>query len=120
IWPVRPAKVTSGFGMRDGAMHNGLDLSAPKGAPIRAAADGTVIYEGDGLSGYGNLIILDHGGGYTTIYAHNDDNRAALGERVKQGEVIGFVGETGRASNPHCHFEIRRKTRALNPLDYLP
>ncbi|MCB1055032.1 MAG: M23 family metallopeptidase [Acidobacteria bacterium] len=113
-------RVTSGYGSRDGAMHHGLDIAAAEGTPIKASASGKVIYSGNGLRGYGNLIIVDHGDDYRTIYAHNRSNRVSVGQQVRQGEVIGYVGRTGRATAPHCHFEIRRKTTPLNPTLFLP
>jgi len=119
-WPIHPARVSSGFGRRDGAMHNGIDIAANPGTPIMASAPGRVVYSGNGLRGYGNLIIIEHKDDFRTIYAHNQANKVPFGAEVRKGQVVALVGQTGRATAPHLHFEIRLKTRALNPLDYLP
>ena len=118
-WPVR-GRVTSAFGMRNGAHHEGLDISARQGTKIRAAAAGRVIHNDDDLAGYGNLIILKHKGSLSSVYAHNRYNLVRVGQFVEKGQVIAEVGYTGRASNPHLHFELRRNGTAVNPLDYLP
>jgi murein DD-endopeptidase MepM/ murein hydrolase activator NlpD len=117
-WPVA-GKITSKFGPRRGSFHDGLDISAPLGTPILAAASGEVIYSG-ALRGYGNLVILRHRGGYVTIYAHNQKNLVREGKAVRRGQVIARVGQTGRASGPHLHFEVRKDNLARNPLRYLP
>lgn len=118
-WPVS-GTLTSHFGTRDGGAHDGIDVGAPEGTAIVAAADGSVIYAGDGLRGYGNLIILKHSGGYSTIYAHNRSNRVRKGAYVAAGETIAEVGQTGRASAPHLHFEVREGKKPVDPLQYLP
>lgn len=118
-WPTR-GKISSSFGKLDDRNHDGIDISADRGTEILAAADGTVIYAGNGLRGYGNLIILKHPNGYSTIYAHNQDNLVKKGSFVAKGEKIGTVGSTGRSSGPHLHFEIRAGKKPVNPLKYLP
>jgi murein DD-endopeptidase MepM/ murein hydrolase activator NlpD len=118
-WPVT-GPVASHFGLRDGRMHSGLDLTAPSGAEIRAARDGTVVYSGNGFSGYGNLVILDHGDGYVSLYAHNLRNLVREDDRVSRGDPIGLVGMTGNATAPHLHFEIRQEDRPVDPLALLP
>ena len=118
-WPLEIGRVTSAFGARHDAHHDGIDISAPHGTPVRAAADGTVLYS-DRLRGYGNLIIVDHGHGYATVYAHNARNGVAAGQRVRAGQVIATVGQSGRASSPHLHFEVREDNVARDPLAYLP
>ncbi|HXH71567.1 MAG TPA: M23 family metallopeptidase [Mariprofundaceae bacterium] len=118
-WPLN-GTITSGFGSRGSRMHDGVDIGAPAGTPVRAAADGEVVYSDHRLSGYGNLIILRHGGDVFTAYAHNQRNLVRKGDRVKQGDVIARVGETGRASGPHLHFEVRRGSTPVDPLAYLP
>ncbi len=118
-WPVR-GTVTSGYGFRGGLHHDGLDISAEEGTSIQAAADGRVLYAGDGLSGYGNLIIVRHAGDLATVYAHNKENRVKKGDFVAAGQVLGTVGQTGRASAPHLHFEVRRGKKAVDPTEYLP
>ena len=117
-WPTR-GRVTSRFGMRNGAHHDGIDVSAREGASIQAAESGRVIHSDDRLSGYGNLIIIKHAGLLSSVYAHNRRNLVKVGEFVDKGQVIAEVGQTGRVSAPHLHFEVRRNGRAVNPLDYL-
>jgi murein DD-endopeptidase MepM/ murein hydrolase activator NlpD len=119
IWPVR-GNVTSSYGLRNMARHDGIDISARPGTLIRAAEAGRVVHSDDELSGYGNMIILKHSGAYATVYAHNHRNLVEEGQFVEKGDVIGEVGQTGRASAPHVHFEVRRNGSPQNPLDYLP
>ncbi len=119
VWPVANGVVSSDFGPRGAAHHDGIDISTPVGTPVRAARAGRVIYN-DTLRGYGNLLILEHENGYATVYAHNRENRPPVGATVQQGEVIGAVGVTGKASGPNLHFEIRKDNVARNPLYYLP
>ncbi|MGB9856672.1 MAG: murein hydrolase activator EnvC family protein [Dictyoglomaceae bacterium] len=123
-WPVIGA-VTSGFGMRrhpllGGAymMHTGIDISADYGTPVRAVAPGKVIYA-DWYGGYGKLVILDHGGEITTLYAHLSRIVVELGEQVSEGQVIGYVGSTGLSTGPHLHFEVRVDGRPQDPLPWL-
>ena len=114
IWPLRNYRVSSPFGRRWGRLHAGIDLRAPKGTPIRAAADGRVVfagYRGD----YGQKIILSHGEGIETVYAHNSRNLVRRGQRVRQGDVIGHVGRSGNATGYHVHFEFRRHGRPVDP-----
>jgi len=118
LWPVE-GKITSNFGPRRGSFHDGLAIAAPLGTPILAAANGEVIYSGS-LRGYGNLVILRHRAGYVTVYAHTQKNLVQEGERVRRGQAIARVGQTGRASGPHLHFEVRKDNLAKNPLRYLP
>lgn len=118
IWPVRGVTV-SGYGPRNGSFHDGIDISAPEGTPIRAVQHGEVIYS-DQLRGYGNLIIIRHGDGLVSVYSHNRKNLVREGQKVAKGEVIGEVGSTGRVSGPHLHFEVRRNNKARDPLHYLP
>jgi murein DD-endopeptidase MepM/ murein hydrolase activator NlpD len=117
IWPV-DAPITSPFGWRWGRMHTGVDLGAPYGTPIKAAAAGTVIYAG-WLGGYGNLTVIDHGGGLATAYAHQSSIAVAVGQQVAQGEIIGNVGSTGHSTGPHLHFEVRVNGQPVDPLGYL-
>jgi murein DD-endopeptidase MepM/ murein hydrolase activator NlpD len=116
IWPVS-GPVTSGFGWRWGRMHEGIDVSAPCGTAIRAAAAGTVIYAG-WMGGYGNISIIDHGGGIATAYAHQSAISVGGGS-VAQGQVIGAVGNTGYSTGCHLHFEVRVNGSAVDPLGYL-
>jgi murein DD-endopeptidase MepM/ murein hydrolase activator NlpD len=117
IWPVE-GPVVSGFGMRWGRMHEGIDIAAPAGTPVGAAASGTVIYAG-WLGGYGNLVVLDHGSGLATAYAHASAILVQVGRGVSQGETISLVGSTGHATGPHLHFEVRVNGLAVDPLGYL-
>lgn len=119
IWPLR-GKVLSAFGEKKGGEHNdGINIEAKRGEAIRAAADGTVIYAGNELRGFGNLVLIKHADGWTTAYAHNDSLLVRRGAQVKRGQVIAKAGSTGSVSSPQLHFEIRRGTHAVNPSDYL-
>ena len=117
VWPVL-GPVTSPFGWRWGRMHEGIDIGAASGTPIRAAAAGTVIYAG-WLGGYGNLSVIDHGGGVATAYGHQSGLAAGNGAFVAQGQVIGYVGSTGHSTGPHLHFEVRVNGVPQDPLGYL-
>ncbi len=116
-WPVS-GPVTSGFGMRWGRMHEGIDIMCSTGTPVRAAAAGTVIYAG-WLGGYGNLVVVDHGGGLSTAYAHNSSLASSVGQSVAAGQVVSYSGSTGNSSGPHVHFEVRVNGSAVDPLGYL-
>ena len=118
---VRPigGPVTSGYGMRAGRMHHGVDIPAATGTPIRAAAAGTVSASG-WRGGYGNAVYIDHGGGMQTRYAHQvRQPPVAIGQRVTAGQVIGHVGSTGDSSGPHLHFEVRLNGASQDPLRYI-
>jgi murein DD-endopeptidase MepM/ murein hydrolase activator NlpD len=117
IWPVN-GTVVSGYGMRWGRLHEGIDITAPTGTPIWAAAAGTVIHAG-WLGGYGNLVVVDHGNGLATAYAHASAILVGVGQSVSQGETIALVGSTGNSSGPHLHFEVRVNGVAVDPLLYL-
>jgi murein DD-endopeptidase MepM/ murein hydrolase activator NlpD len=117
IWPVN-APITSPFGWRWGRMHEGVDLGAAYGTPIAAAAAGNVIYAG-WEGGYGNLVVIDHGGGLATAYGHQSQIAVSLGQSVAQGQTIGYVGSTGHSTGPHLHFEVRVNGQAVDPLGYL-
>lgn len=116
-WPAS-GPVTSAYGSRWGRLHEGIDIGAPYGAPIVAAAAGTVIYAG-WLGGYGNLVVIDHGGGVATAYAHQSQIAVSVGQVVSRGQTIGYVGSTGYSTGPHVHFEVRVDGRAVDPLGYL-
>jgi len=119
IWPLASGTLTSSFGPRGESFHDGIDISAPAGTPVSAAREGTVIYS-DTLRGYGNVVIVEHGGGYATVYAHNDQNLVRAGEHVRQGQAVSRVGRSGRTSGPNLHFEIRKDNVARNPIYFLP
>lgn len=111
-------RFTSGFGMRWGRMHYGIDLAAPVGTPIYASDDGVVVcaeYQGS----FGKIVKIDHGNGFETYYAHNSEILVNLNEPVKKGQIIAKMGSTGRSTGSHCHFEIRYNGVALNPMNYL-
>jgi murein DD-endopeptidase MepM/ murein hydrolase activator NlpD len=120
IWPVS-GPVVSGFGMRWGQMHEGIDIAVPAGTPIRAAASGTVILvQGEAESGgYGNFTCLEHGGGLQTCYAHQSAVAVSSGQSVSQGGIIGYVGCTGHCFGDHLHFEVRVNGTPTDPLGYL-
>jgi murein DD-endopeptidase MepM/ murein hydrolase activator NlpD len=117
-WPLRGV-LYSRYGVRQGQRHDGIDLAAPEGTLIGAAAAGTVIYAGT-QSGYGSIVILRHDGGLLTLYAHASAILVRKGDRVEAGQPIAKVGKSGRTSGPHLHFEVREGTRPRNPLFYLP
>lgn len=118
-WPVTAGVVSSPFGMRNGVMHDGVDIAAPVGAAVYAADDGTVIFVGH-VHGYGNVVIVQHAGGYVTVYGHNQSNLVSGGARVTRGQRIAEIGTSGRTSGPNLHFEVRYNNQAENPLAYLP
>jgi murein DD-endopeptidase MepM/ murein hydrolase activator NlpD len=117
-------RIASGFGYRidpvykDRRLHPGLDFTAPSGTPIYATADGTVSDAGFNTGGYGNRVMINHGFGYQTLYGHMSKIKARVGEKVKRGEVIGYVGSTGKSTGPHCHYEVHRSGRQVDPIYY--
>lgn len=117
--------VTSPFGYRIHPIfhtkiyHAGVDFGVPSGTPIHSADSGIVIYAGSGMRGYGNVVIIDHGGGLSTLYAHNSSLTVRAGQSVSKGQVIARAGSTGYATGPHCHFEVRRNGAPTNPMGYL-
>lgn len=119
IWPV-DGRLTSRFGIRGRRRHDGIDIAAAAGTPIRAAAAGRVLFAGNQSTGYGNLVILHHAQDMITVYAHCRQLLVVEGQRVQQGQTIATVGSTGRSTGPHLHFEIRKRTRPRNPLFFLP
>ena len=120
IWPTSGGAITSGFGPRWGRMHTGIDIPRPYGTPVYAAADGTVVQVVTGWGGgYGNYIVIYHGGGISTLYSHNSRNAVSVGQEVKAGQIIGYVGSTGRSTGPHLHFEVRVNGSPVNPQGYL-
>ena len=124
VYPLIGTQVSSNFGFRQHPVlksrkhHGGIDLAAPDGAPIRAVAQGTVIFA-DPYKSYGRLIVIRHSGGMTTHYGHCETIRVRPGQRVKPGEIIGAVGHTGRVTGPHLHFEVRLEGIAQDPQRFI-
>ena len=120
IWPA-PGPITSPFGGRRG--HPGIDIDGVTGDPVVAAEAGTVVLAGaapSGYSGYGNVVLIDHGGGIATLYAHLSRVDVAVGQPVQQGQQIGAIGATGAATGDHLHFEIRVDNKPSDPMAWLP
>ncbi len=123
IWPIS-GPITSEFGWRThpifgtARFHSGLDIGGDYGMAIHAAASGVVIESG-WIGGYGNTIMIDHGGGIVTLYGHNESLVAGVGQQVSQGEVVAYCGSTGNSTGPHCHFEVRLNGEPVSPWDYL-
>jgi murein DD-endopeptidase MepM/ murein hydrolase activator NlpD len=123
-WPIWEARMTRGFlphgTKRRKRPHKGIDLAAPRGTAVMASHDGKVIYTGKGFKGYGKMIMLESPTGWATLYGHLDKIIVSEGMTIKQGEVIGALGNTGRSSGPHLHFEIRKLDGPVDPLPLLP
>ena len=123
IWPIS-GPITSEFGWRthpifgSARFHSGLDIGGDYGMPIHAAQSGVVI-EAGWIGGYGNTIMIDHGGGIVTLYGHNESLAVGVGQSVNQGDVIAYCGSTGNSTGPHCHFEVRVGGEPVSPWDYL-
>jgi len=119
-WPVPGGSLLAGYGQpRRRHRHSGLDIGAVSGTEVLAARDGTVLHSGDGLRGYGRTVIVDHGDGWRTLYAHNRRVLVQAGDRVARGQPIAEVGRTGNATTEHVHFEIRHGDRPVDPLPLL-
>ena len=115
-------RVASGFGYRIDPiyktvkLHAGLDFAAPQGTPIYATANGTVTVAGNTGNGYGNHVVINHGYGYETLYGHMVKVKARAGQQIKRGEVIGYVGSTGKSTGPHCHYEVHKNGQKIDPV----
>ncbi|MBL8832907.1 MAG: peptidoglycan DD-metalloendopeptidase family protein [Rhodospirillales bacterium] len=119
LWPVRGV-IVSEYGPKPGGLQNdGINIAAPRGTAFRAAESGVVIYAGNELRGFGNLLLVRHESGYVTAYAHADELAVQRGDQVRRGQTIGRVGSSGNVTSPQLHFEVRRGTRAVNPIDFL-
>jgi murein DD-endopeptidase MepM/ murein hydrolase activator NlpD len=122
-WPIKN-KISSGFGWRkdpftgEDRFHYGIDIAAQEGTDVKAAMSGKVLVS-DEQDGYGKTVMLDHGHGFVTIYAHNRNNTVKTGDWVENGEIIAEVGTSGRSTGPHLHFEVRRHGKQLDPLKFL-
>lgn len=122
-WPIN-GRLEGGYGGRsdpfsgEGAMHTGIDISAPVGTPVKVTADGIVIHS-NWNGGYGRCVIVDHGNGYQTWYAHLSRMDVVEGQEIRQGDIIGLVGATGRATGPHLHYEVRIHSTPVNPYRFM-
>jgi lipoprotein NlpD len=116
-WPLRGV-LYARFGRKGKSPHEGIDLAAPAGTPVRTAGEGAVLFAGP-QRGYGLLVIVEHAHGLVTVYAHNRDLRVRTGQQVREGQVIATVGESGKTSGPHLHFEVRQDGAPVDPLDFL-
>jgi murein DD-endopeptidase MepM/ murein hydrolase activator NlpD len=122
-WPVA-GKITSDYGQRENPIngrsefHPALDISAHAGVPVKATADGVVSFSG-WSKGNGNLVVIEHGFGFSTLYAHNSSTKVQVGQKVKRGDIIALVGSTGNATGPHVHYEIWVNGKSVNPKDYI-
>jgi murein DD-endopeptidase MepM/ murein hydrolase activator NlpD len=119
IWPTQ-GEISRDFDHQASRRHDGIDISAPQGTAIYAAADGEVIFSDWGPGGYGYMVIVQHQADMVTIYAHNQENLVNVGQRVRQGERIATVGKSGRATGYHLHFEVRRNATPISPYSLLP
>ncbi len=119
-WPVDQAVLTRGFLPNKRRPHLGVDLAAPKGTPIVASHDGSVIYAGKEFKGFGKMVLIEGERGWATLYAHLSEINTRTGDKIRQGEAVGKMGRTGRASGVHLHFEIRQARGPVDPLLFLP
>lgn len=127
LWPAS-GTFSSPFGPRDSptrgvrSFHAGIDIAGRPGDKIRATADGIVVFAGWGqeMGGYGKVVVIDHGFGYQTRYAHNQDLLVSVGQKVRRGQVISYMGSTGESTGPHCHYEVRMNGKPLNPMRFIP
>lgn len=119
-WPLDGGEILSCYGdPRGRRRHGGVDLRGTSGAPVRASRDGVVVFSGSSGNGYGRLVVVDHGDGFQTLYAHNARELVEPGFRVRAGDPIALVGRTGNATTDHLHFEIRKNHAPVDPLPYL-
>ncbi|MEK6705943.1 MAG: M23 family metallopeptidase [Bdellovibrionota bacterium] len=119
-WPLKKNAVTSNFGKRGTDHHEGIDLRAELGTAVYSAHDGVVMYADDRIGGYGNMVVLRHKSGISTIYAHNSKLFVHTGQKVERGAKIALSGDSGRSMGPHLHFEVWRGEKPVNPVPYLP
>ena len=120
LLPVR-GRLLSRFGSKGRGLRNdGVNIAAPRGTPVRSVENGIVVYSGNALLGFGNMVLLRHANGFMTAYAHNEVISVSRGDTVRRGQVIATVGSSGNVASPQLHFEIRKGKRAIDPLKYLP
>lgn len=118
-WPVR-GRVIAGYGAKtNGKQNDGINLAVPEGTPVKAAEDGVVAYAGNELKGYGNLVLIRHDNGYVTAYAHASELKVKRGDKISRGQVIGKAGQTGDVASPQLHFEIRKGSSPVDPMQFL-
>jgi murein DD-endopeptidase MepM/ murein hydrolase activator NlpD len=118
-WPVR-GRVIAGFGPKpNGQQNDGINLAVPEGTSVKAAEDGVVAYAGNELKGYGNLVLVRHANGYVTAYAHASELKVKRGDKVRRGQIIALAGQTGGVSSPQLHFEIRKGSTPVDPMQYM-
>src|SRR6266436_10120145 len=118
-WPVRGKVITSYGAKTNGKANDGINLAVPEGTPIKAAEDGVVAYSGNELKGYGNLVLVRHSNGYVTAYAHASELMVKRGDTIKRGQIIAKSGQSGEVGSPHLHFEIRKGSSPVDPLQFL-
>ena len=119
-WPIRGRDLSEFGGTTNGVRNDGVNIAVPEGASVRAAEEGEIVYAGNELRGFGNLVLIQHRNGYVTAYAHNSRLDVQRGDRVSRGDVIARAGSTGDVDTPQLHFEIRRGTTPVDPSPYLP
>ncbi len=119
IWPVR-GRLLSSFGPKTGGLHNdGINIAVPRGTPVKSVSNGRVVYIGDDLNSFGNLVLVRHSNGWISAYGHLQDIKVSKGLTINQGQTLGTVGRTGNVTTPQLHFELRKGSRAINPQQYL-
>ena len=118
-WPVRGRVITSYGAKTNGKSNDGINVAVPEGTPVKAAEDGVVAYSGNELKGYGNLILVRHSNGYVTAYAHASELMVKRGENIKRGQIIAKSGQSGEVGSPQLHFEIRKGSSPVDPLQFL-
>ncbi|MBI4405899.1 MAG: M23 family metallopeptidase [Deltaproteobacteria bacterium] len=118
LWPV-VGTLSSYFGLRNSRMHEGVDIAAPRGTKVQASRSGHVLYAGNSIAGYGNLVIIHHMDRFSTVYAHLSKIDVRKGQFIRKGQLVGRVGATGHATSSHLHFEVRNRRVPVNPLLYL-
>jgi murein DD-endopeptidase MepM/ murein hydrolase activator NlpD len=115
-WPLKNVDISSHYGNRGRKFHQGVDFRAHVGTPVLAANNGSVVYVGSRIRGYGRMIVIKHDDGFYSVYAHHSKNLVKVGKRVSRGDKIALSGRSGRASGPHLHFEIRRGVESFDPI----
>jgi murein DD-endopeptidase MepM/ murein hydrolase activator NlpD len=118
-WPVRGKVITSYGAKTNGKANDGINLAVPEGTPVKAAEDGVVAYSGNELKGYGNLVLIRHTNGYVTAYAHASELLVKRGDTIKRGQIIAKSGQSGEVGSPQLHFEIRKGSSPVDPLQFL-